>query len=127
MDTSVCIPLINGSDAVLADRLLAHSPGSICLCSIVKAELAFGAYNSARIAENLQRVETFCRAFPSLPFDDEAAMRYGVIRAQLRREGRPLGANDLMIAAIALAHSISLATRNPDEFSRVPGLDAARW
>lgn len=72
-------------------------------------------------------METFCQAFPSLPFDDEAAMRYGVIRAQLRREGRPLGANDLMIAAIALAHSIRLATRNPGEFSRVPGLDAARW
>ena len=79
------------------------------------------------MAENLQRVETFCRAFESLPFDDAAAERYGVVRAQLRREGRPIGANDLMIASIALSAGLTLATRNTDEFARVPGLDVDRW
>ena len=127
LDTSVCIPLINRTDERAAERLLGHSPGTVLLCSVVRAELYFGAHNSARVAENLQRVETFCRAFESLPFDDGAAERYGVIRTQLRREGRPIGANDLLIASIALSRGLTLATRNADEFSRVPGLDVDRW
>lgn len=127
LDTSVCIPLINRTDQALADRLLAHAPETICLCSVVKAELSFGAHNSERVAENLQRVERFCSAFPSLPFDDDAASHYGLIRTLLRREGRPIGANDLMIASIALAGSVRLVTRNWDEFSRVPGLEVDLW
>ena len=127
LDTSACIPLINGVDARAAERLLGHPPGSFRLCSVVKAELRFGAHVSARVAENLQRVEVFCRAFESLPFDDAAAERYGVVRAQLQREGRLIGANDLMIASIALAGGLTLATRNLDEFTRVPGLEVERW
>lgn len=127
LDTSVCVPLINRTDETLTERLLGHAPGSICLCSVVKAELSFGAHNSARVVENLHRVERFCSAFPSLPFDDEAASHYGVIRTLLRREGRPIGANDLMIASIALAGSVRLVTRNWDEFTRVPGLEVELW
>ena len=127
LDTSVCVPLINRSDEDLAGRLLSHKPGSIYLCSVVKAELHFGAQNSQRVAENVRRLETFCAAFPSLPFDDEAAKHYGVLRAQLRREGRPIGANGLMIASIAVAGTITLATRNVDEFSRVAGLKIEGW
>ena len=89
LDTSVCVPLINRTDESTAARLLDHAPGSVLLCSVVKAELYFGARNSTRVAENLLRVDRFCRAFESLPFDDEAAAHYGVIRSQLRREGRP--------------------------------------
>ena len=127
LDTSVCVVLINRTDQRVASRLLEHSPGSVRLCSVVKAELHFGAQNSSRLAENLQRVEYFCRAFESLPFDDESARHYGIVRAQLRREGRPIGGNDLMIASIAIANSHALVTRNVGEFSRVSGLEVARW
>lgn len=127
LDTSVCVALINRSDEQAAAHLLEHPRGSVRLCSVVNAELHFGAQNSARLSENLQRVEIFCRAFESLPFDDEAARHYGIVRAQLRREGRPIGGNDLMIAAIAIANSHVLVTRNVGEFSRVAGLEVERW
>ena len=127
LDTSVCVPLINRSDEQAAARLLQHPRGSVRLCSVVKAELHFGAQNSSRLAENLQRVEIFCRAFESLPFDDESARHYGIVRAQLRREGRPIGGSDLMIASIAIANSHVLVTRNVREFSRVAGLNVERW
>ena len=127
LDTSVCVVLINRTDEPAAARLLDHVPGAVRLCSVVKAELHFGAQNSSRLAENLHRVETFCRAFESLPFDDESAKHYGIVRARLRREGRPIGANDLMIASIAIAHSHVLVTRNVGEFSRVSGLEVERW
>ena len=127
LDTSVCVALINRADERAAARLLEHPRGSVRLCSVVKAELHFGAQNSSRLSENLQRVEIFCRAFESLPFDDESARQYGIVRAQLRREGRPIGGNDLMIASIALASSHVLVTRNVGEFSRVNGLEVERW
>lgn len=127
LDTNVCLALINRSDEQAAARLLEHPPDSVRLCSVVKAELHFGAQNSARLSENLQRIEIFCRAFESLPFDDESARHYGIVRAQLRREGRPIGGNDLMIAAIAIANSHVLVTRNVREFSRVAGLEVERW
>lgn len=112
---------------MLRDRLLAEQPSSVVLCSVVKAELNFGARNSKRVAENLDRVNRFCRAFESLPFDDDAAEHYGSIRAQLKREGRPIGANDLLIASTALAANVALITRNVGEFKRVPGLDVEVW
>ena len=130
LDTSICVPLINRTGETsdpAVQRLLDRSPSSLYLCSVVKAELYFGARNSSRVADNLQRVTAFCGAFQSLPFDDDAASQYGVIRADLRREGRMIGANDLMIAAIALSCGMTLVTRNAVEFRRVPGLRVEVW
>ncbi len=127
LDTSVCVALINRTDQRLAAHLLKRSCRSVRLCSVVKAELYFGAQNSSRLADNLQRLDVFCQAFESLPFDDESARHYGIVRARLRREGRPIGGNDLMIASIAIANSHVLVTRNVGEFSRVAGLDVECW
>lgn len=127
LDTNICVPLINRTEPALRTRLLEHRPDQIVLCSIVKAELAFGARNSRRVAENLDRLQRFCSAFESLGFDDAAAENYGNVRALLQREGRLIGSNDLLIASIALATGTQLVTRNVDEFSRVPGLQLEAW
>lgn len=60
-------------------------------------------------------------------FDDLAAERYGELRAHLDAAGTPIGPNDLMIASIALANSLTLVTHNTGEFSRVPGLRLEDW
>jgi tRNA(fMet)-specific endonuclease VapC len=65
--------------------------------------------------------------FPSLPFDDEAAEHYGRIRAELTTEGTPIGGNDFLIAAIALANGLTLVTHNTREFARVTGLTIEDW
>jgi tRNA(fMet)-specific endonuclease VapC len=127
LDTSVCVPLVNGTDRALAKRVLRSDPRTLVLCSVVKAELHFGARHSTRVAENVDRLERFCAAFQSLPFDDDAAEQYGQIRSSLQRAGNPIGANDLMIASTALATSSTLVTRNVKEFTRVPGLAVERW
>jgi tRNA(fMet)-specific endonuclease VapC len=127
LDTNICVPLINGTDSELRLKLLGHRPDEVVLCSIVRAELSFGARNSQRAAENLDRLERFCSSFQSLPFDDAASDRYGELRALLRREGRPIGANDMLIASIALATKTTLVTRNTEEFSRVPQLNVVTW
>lgn len=127
LDANVCIRLINNSSPALLRRFRLESPASLRLSSVVRAELMFGARNSGRVAENLRLIADFWEPFVSLPFDDPSAAHYGVIRAELRRQGRPIGSNDLLIAATALAHDVTLVTHNTREFSRVPGLRLEDW
>ena len=127
LDTDICIHLLNGREPDLIERLAAHRPPEIGLCSIVRAELLWGARKSRRTDENLVRVRAFTEPFQSLPFDDASAEHYGIIRADLTASGRPIGPNDTLIAAIARAHDAVLVTRNSREFSRVSGLEVEIW
>src|SRR4051794_5005743 len=77
LDANTCIKYLNGRSVRVRQRLESVSPGDVVLCSIVKAELFYGAMKSSRIAENLSRAETFAGRFVSLPFDDGAAAVYG--------------------------------------------------
>ena len=127
LDSDVCIPFLKGSDDALRDRILGLPPGEAMLCSVVKAELLYGARHSQRVDANLRRVAEFFSMFESAPFDDAAAEHYAVVRAHLERSGTPIGGNDLMIAAIALAADATLVSRNDREFRRVSGLRVERW
>jgi tRNA(fMet)-specific endonuclease VapC len=87
----------------------------------------FGVRKSRRVAENLDGFRRLLEPFVSLPFDDRAADHYGIVRATLEQAGTPIGANDLLIASIALAHDCRLVTRNCREFERVVGLTVEVW
>ncbi|MFI5309033.1 MAG: type II toxin-antitoxin system VapC family toxin [Polyangiales bacterium] len=127
LDTNVCVAFMNGTDPAVRDKLLSLSPGEVRLCSVVKAELLYGARKSKRVTDNLMRLTQFFATFDSLPFDDLAAEHYGTLRAQLEAAGTPIGANDMMIAATALASDSTLVTRNQSEFLRVTGLSVETW
>jgi tRNA(fMet)-specific endonuclease VapC len=127
LDTNVCIRLLNGASQRLAERLRGTPPAEVRLSSIVKAELLHGARHSAKVADNLRLLRRFFASIPSVPFDDRCAEEYGVIRSELTRAGRPIGPNDLFIAATARAHDLILVTGNLREFSRVPGLQVEDW
>jgi tRNA(fMet)-specific endonuclease VapC len=127
LDTNVCIALLTGRAPEIAERLRFLSPTEIRLCSVVKAELLHGARRSGKPAENLRLLAEFFSPFDSLPFDDRCAERYGVLRTELEVAGTPIGPNDLMIAATALAFDVTLVTRNESEFGRVVGLRFESW
>jgi tRNA(fMet)-specific endonuclease VapC len=103
--------------------------GSVLLCSVVLAELIYGAHHggAAHQAANLALIASLRHLFASRPFDDRAAEEYGELREYLASLGTPIGPNDLMIAAIALANRLTLVTHNAAEFSRVPGLMLEDW
>jgi len=122
LDSDVVIGFLNGTAPAVRDWLLALAPGEATLCSVVQAELLYGARASARVDDNLARLHELFDTYESLPFDVAAAAHYGVVRAQLRRAGTPIGGNDMMIAAIALAHDLAVATGNGREYRRVTGL-----
>ena len=127
LDTNACIRLLNKTSLPLVHRLQQHDPSEIRLCSIVKAELLYGARRSARVADNLRTLQRFFPPFICLPFDDRCAEHYGIIRADLARAGTPIGPNDLMIAATAITYDLTLITHNTREFARVIGLQIEDW
>ncbi len=127
LDTNTCIRYLTQRSSAVVTRVSATAPNDMSLCSIVQAELYFGAYNSARPASNLAVLSNFFSLFSCLPFDDKAAEIYGRERARLNSLGTPTGHNDLMIASIALANNLTLVTHNTREFSRIAGLQLEDW
>jgi len=130
LDTNAWVDhLRRGPASKVTARLAAAPPGSVYLCSLVVGELIYGAFHSgpAHRAGNLALIASLRQQFVSLPFDDRAAEEYGKARAHLASAGTPIGPNDLIIAAIALAHGFTLVTHNTNEFSRVPGLLLEDW
>ena len=127
LDTNACIRVLNNTSAALVKRMRGTDPAHIALCSVVKAELLYGARKSSRRADNLRLLDRFFMPLTSLPFDDACAEQYGVIRTELETAGTPIGPNDLMIAATALANDATLVTHNLQEFARVPGLRLEDW
>jgi tRNA(fMet)-specific endonuclease VapC len=127
LDTNTCIRYLNGRSPHVKAHFASVSDTDVRVCSVVKAELYFGAARSTKPTATLKRQNSFLSRFESLPFDDRAAAIYGPIRADLERGGSPIGPNDLLIAAIALANGLKLITNNTAEFSRIPGLALEDW
>ena len=127
LDTNVCINFLNGSSKSVVQHFRSHSPSEIVVCSIVKAELLYGARNSQRVDANLQILKMFFSPLESLPFDDRCADEYGLIRADFAAQGRLIGPNDMLIAAVARAYDAVLVTHNTREFSRITGLSVDDW
>lgn len=127
LDTNACIRYLNAASEPLRKRIEAAGQGQLAVCSVVKAELLFGAVKSRKPEQTRGHQRGFVDRFVSLPFDDRAAEAYAGIRAVLEHQGTPIGANDLMIAAIALANDLTLVTHNVTEFSRVPELRIEDW
>jgi tRNA(fMet)-specific endonuclease VapC len=127
LDANACIQYLNGRSEHLRQQLSNKRAEEIVLCSVVKAELFFGAQKSLKPERNLKEIRKFFNRFTSIPFDDAAAEAYGRIRSQLEKLGTPIGPNDLLIAAIAVANQIILITHNTTEFGRVEGLIFEDW
>jgi tRNA(fMet)-specific endonuclease VapC len=127
LDTNACIQLWQRKNLTVRSYFMQHSPADIALCSVVKAELLFGALRSEHKESNLQLLQNLFEPLFSFEFDDIAAEHYAHIRANLSTQGKLIGANDLMIAAIARANNATLITHNTSEFSRVHGLQIEDW
>lgn len=129
LDTNAWVGHLRQSSPMVTRQLKRHSAADVVLCSVVIGELLFGVERSgvAHRAANLALVAQLRQQYVSLSFDDPAADWYGPIRAQLAVQGAMIGANDLMIAAIAQANNCILVTHNTAEFSRVAGLVIEDW
>ncbi len=127
LDTNTCIQYLRGKNPEVLRRISAHPAANISACSIVVAELEYGATRSANPVRELAKVASFLSAYRSFAYDDAAASLYVRYRVALEARGLMIGHFDLMIAAVALVNGLTLVTHNTGEFSRVLGLTLEDW
>lgn len=127
LDTNTCIAYLNGRRPEVVARIRATAPADLALSTVVVAELRYGADRSARPKENHARIDVFAAEISPLDFDLESAAAYGRLRARLEAKETPIGPNDMLIAAQALARNLVVVTDNVGEFRRVRGLKVENW
>ncbi|QEA13274.1 type II toxin-antitoxin system VapC family toxin [Comamonas flocculans] len=126
LDTNVLSELVRQPQGVVARQIAAVGEGSVCTSIIVAVELRFGAAKRG-LPQLMQQVDAILNALEVLPLEPPADDTYAQVRCRLERTGRPIGPNDLLIAAHALALDCTLVTANMGEFGRVPGLQVVNW
>ena len=126
LDTNIVSDLVRNPQGRIAARIAEVGEDTVCTSVIVAAELRFGAEKraSARLTAQLERV---LDALQILPFEAPADAAYGRLRAELERAGTPIGGNDMLIAAHAIAAGCAVVTDNTSEFGRVSGLSVLNW
>ena len=127
LDTNIIAYAKNNRPEIVLEKFQQHKPEDMCISAITLAELEYGVWNSSRPEQNRTALMMFLSGIQILPFEGEAAREYGVIRADLKKKGVPIGANDLLIAAHAKAAGLTLVTNNTREFERVEGLSIENW
>jgi predicted nucleic acid-binding protein len=93
---------------------------------ITASELLHGVHRANAGAVRARRsafVEHLISAIEPLPVTTVIARAHAEVWAELESEGNLIGAHDLWIAATALSHGMDVATANPRDFERVPGLN----
>ena len=126
LDTNVVSDLVRQPNGSVASRVIALEQGAFGISIVVAAELQYGAARSGS-SRLRQQLDAVLSAIETVPLDEPADKHYGMIRSELERIGRPIGHNELLIAAHARALGATLVTNNTREFSRVPDLDIEDW
>ena len=91
------------------------------------AELQYGVSNSIQKIQNQINLDVFLTKVSILPFCEKCAFYYGEIRSKLKKQGKLIGNNDLLIASHAIMENAILATNNVDEFKRIENLRVENW
>ena len=126
LDTNIVSVLVRDPRGSVTERIRAAGEANVCTSIIVAAELRYGATKkgSARL---LSQLEAVLSALEVVPFEAPADAIYATVRAALERAGQPIGGNDLLIAAQALALDCTVVTDNQREFTRVNELRVENW
>ena len=126
LDTNIVSDVARFPQGVVADRIAEVGERHVCTSIVVAAKLRYGA--ARRGSERLgERIEAVLSALAVLAFDDPADRYYAELRTHLERRGTPIGPNDMLIAAQALASDLTVISANVGEFRRVPNLRVENW
>ena len=126
LDTNIVSELARNPQGAVTRRIAQVGQDAICVSIITAAELRYGCARKGS-SKLLAQIEAILESVPVLPLDVPADVEYGGIRAELEAAGKPIGPNDLLIAAHAYAVKAVLVTANTGEFTRVRGLRVENW
>lgn len=126
LDTNIWIYAYRNQGACRT-RIDRATPKQLHLCAVTLFEIEFGIAKSSNPLALRTFLAEIQKRHPLADFNALAAQQAGQLRAQLQAQGHPIGPYDLLIASIALAHNLTLVTRNVKEFERVPALQVENW
>lgn len=126
LDTNIVSDLVRNPHGRVTQHIRKVGEARVCTSIIVAAELRYGGAKKGSLRLSAQ-LDAVLSVLEVLPFDTPADQTYGVLRARLEQSGKPIGANDLLIAAQALSLGHILVTDNEREFVRVDGLNCENW
>jgi tRNA(fMet)-specific endonuclease VapC len=126
LDTNVVSDLVRNPRGRVAERIRTIGEAQVCTSIIVAAELRYGAAKkqSSRLTVQL---ETILGSLEVLAWEVPADLTYGLLRTRLEQAGRPIGGNDLLIAAHAITLGYTIVTDNEREFAHIDGLARQNW
>lgn len=127
LDTNICIYVIKHKPEKVFQKLQEVDPSDVCISSVTYAELVHGVEKSAAVDKNRLALSILLANIEILDFDVNAADGYGKIRADLEKNGTPIGPLDMMIAGHARSLDYTVVTNNVKEFKRVSGLKIENW
>ena len=127
LDTDTCSYIMKRSNDSVLRRLKKVPVNEVCISVISKSELLFGVEMSPRRHQDESALAAFLAYVEVLDFSDQASAHYAAIRADLKKRGTMIGANDLFIASHARCLGLTLVTNNPREFQRVRNLAIENW
>ncbi len=127
LDTDMCSYIMKRSNDAVLKRLRKVPVNDVCISVITKSELLYGVEISPRRQQDEAALAAFLSYVEVLDFPDQASAHYATIRADLKKQGTMIGANDLFIAAHTRALGLTLVTNNTREFQRVPNLTIENW
>lgn len=127
LDTNICIYIAKRRPPEVLRHFEQLEAGAVVMSIITYGELQFGAEKSQQAKAAHAKLAGLAEIIPVLDLPGKAAGHYGRIRARLEQAGTPIGANDLWIAAHALAEDLTVVTNDTGEFSRIPGLRLENW
>ena len=127
LDTNICIYAIKQKPKIVLYQLQKHDPSKICISSITYAELIHGVEKSNYVDKNRIALALLLANITIVSFDSFAAESYGKIRAELVKNGTPIGPMDMLIAGHAMSLGYTLVTNNTKEFNRIKHLKIEDW
>jgi tRNA(fMet)-specific endonuclease VapC len=127
LDTDICIYIKAKKPWAVREKFARQATGSVGMSVITWGELLYGAHRSQEKSAAMSRLHELAELVPVIDMPREVGVRYAEIRAGLSAAGTIIGANDLWIAAHALAADLTVVTNNEREFRRVPGLKVENW
>lgn len=127
LDTNICIYIAKQKPPEVLRRLESLEVGEVAMSIITFGEMQYGAEKSQSSQTTHVKLARLAELVPVLTLPDRSAIHYGSIRAELERAGTPIGANDLWIAAHAMAEDLILVSNNIKEFSRIPDIRLENW
>lgn len=126
LDTNIVSDLVRNPNGRVTQQIRKVGEAQVCTSIIVAAELRYGATKKGSLRLTAQ-LEMVLGALEVLALEPPSDAVYGSLRTNLERAGMPIGGNDLLIAAQALALGFTLITDNEREFARVPNLSCQNW